>query len=73
MKFEKRRWDLVHQCEEEIESRHLKCMTSDKSFKTILELYKFANLINRDFFKKQNKEKLNILIKTHAAFNKVRS
>ncbi len=72
MKLQNRRWDIVHRYEEEDRSRFLRTINIDKSFKTLSELYKFVYLTNKNFFRKQNNEKFNILVKSHSIFNKVR-
>jgi len=66
-----RRWELVHRFEDAIKRQELQNLTDAESIDIMENLYQFAHAINKDIFKKTNKEKIDVLVKTHLHFNRI--
>ncbi len=73
MKFDTRRWDIVHKFETEYNRKVFKNLSPRDSFKVFLNLYEFAHKVrSREDIRRIDADKIKNLSKIHSIFNKIK-
>ncbi|MCX5686926.1 MAG: hypothetical protein NTW09_05685 [Candidatus Omnitrophica bacterium] len=70
--MKQRRWDLVHNFEDEHKRRYLKKLSAQDGFRILEGLYQFAVMTNKRIAsRKVTKERMDYLVKERARFKRM--
>jgi hypothetical protein len=68
-----RRWDILKNFEDKYKEKFLRNLTEEKSLEILKDLYLFAQeIVDKNYFKRLNKRKIQTLAKVHSMFMKVK-